>query len=97
MIPLQKSAAVQAALAEKIPVVALESTIITHGLPWPKNLETALLVEETVRAAGAVPVLTVRDTDRVRIGPLTSKMQRGVSEDAVQHKEKDRQPQYGSS
>ena len=55
MIPLQKSAAVQAALAENIPVVALESTIITHGLPWPKNLETALLVEETVRAAGAVP------------------------------------------
>ncbi len=55
MIPLTKSAEVQAAQAGNIPVVALESTIITHGLPWPKNLETALLVEETVRAAGAVP------------------------------------------
>ena len=55
MIPLTKSKEVQAAEAGNIPVVALESTIITHGLPWPKNLETALLVEETVRAAGAVP------------------------------------------
>ena len=53
MIPLAKSKEVQAAEAGNIPVVALESTIITHGLPWPKNLETALLVEETVRAAGA--------------------------------------------
>lgn len=55
MIPLAKSKEVQAAEAENIPIVALESTIITHGLPWPKNLETALSVEETVRAAGAVP------------------------------------------
>jgi len=52
---LAKSKEVQSAEAGNIPVVALESTIITHGLPWPKNLETALLVEETVRAAGAVP------------------------------------------
>ena len=37
------------------PVVALESTIITHGMPWPQNLETAQKVEETVRAAGAEP------------------------------------------
>jgi pseudouridine-5'-phosphate glycosidase len=55
VIPLAKSREVQAAEAENIPIVALESTIITHGLPWPKNLETALSVEETVRAAGAVP------------------------------------------
>ncbi|RVU37942.1 pseudouridine-5'-phosphate glycosidase [Hwanghaeella grinnelliae] len=55
MIPLAKSKEVQAAEAGNMPVVALESTIITHGLPWPRNLETALLVEETVRTAGAVP------------------------------------------
>lgn len=55
MIPLAKSSEVQAAEAANTPLVALESTIITHGLPWPRNLETALLVEETVRAAGAVP------------------------------------------
>jgi pseudouridine-5'-phosphate glycosidase len=36
-------------------VVALESTIITHGMPWPQNLETALRVEDAVRASGAVP------------------------------------------
>ena len=43
------------ALAEGRPVVALESTIISHGLPRPANLETALRIEETVRRAGAVP------------------------------------------
>jgi len=46
---------VGAALAQGKPVVALESTIISHGMPWPRNLETALSVEDVVRAAGAVP------------------------------------------
>ncbi|MEO0668069.1 MAG: pseudouridine-5'-phosphate glycosidase [Pseudomonadota bacterium] len=43
------------ALAAGAPVVALESTIITHGMPWPQNLEVAQQVEADVRAAGAVP------------------------------------------
>lgn len=43
------------ALSENRPVVALESTIITHGMPWPQNLEMAREVETTVREAGAVP------------------------------------------
>src|SRR3954462_4073687 len=46
---------VAAALEHKKPVVALESTVIAHGLPYPKNLETANRLEEIVRAAGAVP------------------------------------------
>ena len=46
---------VQAALAESLPVVALESTIISHGMPYPHNVETALLVEDKVREHGAVP------------------------------------------
>ena len=46
---------VAAALKEGRPVVALESTIISHGMPYPKNVETALLVEKTVREHGAVP------------------------------------------
>ncbi|MBK8923586.1 MAG: pseudouridine-5'-phosphate glycosidase [Saprospirales bacterium] len=46
---------VAAALAERRPVVALESTIIAHGMPYPKNVETALCVEQIVRASGAVP------------------------------------------
>ena len=39
----------------KKPIVALESTIITHGLPYPENLETALQVESEVRENGAIP------------------------------------------
>lgn len=46
---------VQLALTNNKPVVALESTIISHGMPYPKNVETALAVEEVVRANGAVP------------------------------------------
>ncbi len=49
------SPAVAAALAENRPVVALESTIITHGMPWPQNLEVARQVEQTVRDSGAEP------------------------------------------
>ena len=43
------------ALKENRPVVALESTIISHGMPYAKNVETALKVEETIRSHGAVP------------------------------------------
>ncbi|HMT74768.1 MAG TPA: pseudouridine-5'-phosphate glycosidase [Chitinophagaceae bacterium] len=46
---------VQEALDNKIPVVALESTIISHGMPYPKNVDTALAVEDVVRKNGAVP------------------------------------------
>ena len=46
---------VRAARADGRALVALESTIITHGMPWPQNLETARRVEAEVRAAGAVP------------------------------------------
>ena len=43
------------ALKENKPVVALESTIISHGMPYPKNVETALKVEKTIRDSGAIP------------------------------------------
>ena len=46
---------VQEALAAGKPVVALESTIISHGMPYPKNVETALLVEQTIRTTGPYP------------------------------------------
>ncbi len=49
------SAEVQSALAQRQGVVALESTIITHGMPYPQNLDTAKGVEQTVRDGGAVP------------------------------------------
>ena len=54
-LPLKVNSEVKAALQDKGPVVALESTLITHGLPYPLNVETALSMEDAVRAAGAVP------------------------------------------
>ena len=53
---------VAAALLENKPVVALESTIISHGMPWPKNVETALSVEDSVRKEGAIPAtIAIKD------------------------------------
>lgn len=52
---LELSAEVEQALKEGKPVVALESTIISHGMPYPQNVETALKVEQTIRDNGAVP------------------------------------------
>ncbi|KAL0850149.1 hypothetical protein ABMA28_012025 [Loxostege sticticalis] len=53
--PLVYSEEVLSAKSEGKPIVALESTIITHGMPYPKNLETALDVENIIRQRGAVP------------------------------------------
>ncbi len=55
MIPIAYSAAVDAARAAGDAIVALESTIITHGMPYPQNLEVARQVEADIRDAGAVP------------------------------------------
>lgn len=55
MIPLILSPEVAAAHAAGAPLVALESTIITHGMPYPQNVETARLVEADIRAGGATP------------------------------------------
>ena len=52
---LRISADVQSVLAANQPVVALESTVIAHGLPRPQNLQTALRLEQIVRDSGAVP------------------------------------------
>ncbi len=68
MIPVAASAEVAAARREGRPVVALESTIVTHGLPWPKNLETARAVEVAVREAGATPATVAVLGGRVCVG-----------------------------
>ncbi len=49
------SSEVELALSEGAPIVALESTIITHGMPWPKNVETARAVEAVIYDSGAIP------------------------------------------
>lgn len=59
---------VAAALREGAPVVALESTIITHGMPWPQNVETARAVEAEVRAHGAVPATMAVMGGRIHVG-----------------------------
>ena len=55
MIEMKQSREVREAKARGAALVALESTIITHGMPWPQNAETARLVEQDIRDAGAVP------------------------------------------
>ena len=62
---------VEDAIKNKLPLVALESTIISHGMPFPKNVDTALLVENTVRANDAIPVTIAIIKGRIKIG-LTS-------------------------
>jgi len=59
---------VQYALQNSIPVVALESTIISHGMPYPKNYETALRVENEVRKAGAIPATIALMDGKFKIG-----------------------------
>ena len=61
---------VRKALEEKRPVVALESTIISHGMPYPKNVETALNVERIIRENGCVPA-TVGIIDGVGVVGMT--------------------------
>jgi pseudouridine-5'-phosphate glycosidase len=65
---LEISPEVAAALAEGRPIVALESTLISHGLPYPQNLEVAAASEAAVRAGGAVPATVAIHASRLRVG-----------------------------
>lgn len=67
---------VSAALAAGRPVVALESTIISHGMPYPQNVETALRVEAAIRECGAVPAT---------IAILGGRLKAGLSADEIEH------------
>ena len=63
---------VEDAIKNKLPIVALESTIISHGMPYPKNIETALMVEDTVRYNNAIPATIAIINGRLKVG-LTNK------------------------
>ena len=65
---LDISPEVKAALDAGKPVVGLKSTIISHGMPYPKNVETALLVEQTIRDAGATPATIAIIGGRLKAG-----------------------------
>ncbi len=59
---------VQKALQNNQPVVALESTIISHGMPYPQNVETALMVEQIVRSEGAIPATIAIIAGQLKVG-----------------------------
>ena len=59
---------IQNSIKENGPVVALESTIISHGMPFPQNLETALEVERIIRKEGAIPATIAVLKGRIKIG-----------------------------
>ena len=77
------SAEVSAAKAAGTPIVALESTIISHGLPRPRNLEVALEVEEIVRSAGATPATIALIDGEVHVGLERSELERIANDDQV--------------
>ena len=67
---------VQAALQQQRPVVALESTVIAHGLPYPVNIEVAQAMEAAIRAEGAIPAT---------VGILNGKIVIGLTQDEIQY------------
>ena len=73
---LAVSKEVQQALNEGRPVVALESTIISHGMPYPQNVETALAVEQIIRDSGAVPAT---------VGIIGGKLTAGLSKEEIDY------------
>lgn len=73
---LEISPEVKEALANGRPVVALESTIISHGMPYPQNVETALKVEQTIRDNGAVPAT---------IAIIGGKLKAGCTPDEIEY------------
>jgi len=73
---LDLSPEVAGARAGKKPIVALESTIVTHGMPYPHNVETARSVEDVVRGAGAVPATIAVIGGRFRVGLNAEEIER---------------------
>ncbi|KAF8577889.1 hypothetical protein K439DRAFT_1363592 [Ramaria rubella] len=67
-MPIDVNAEVQHALQSGLPVVALETAIVTHGMPYPINLETALSVESKVRSAGSIPATIGLLNGRIVVG-----------------------------
>lgn len=78
---IQYSSEVSAAISAKRPLVALESTIISHGLPRPNNLEVALEVEEIVRSEGATPATIAIIDGVIHIGLEKGELDRVAQDD----------------
>src|SRR5690348_9995807 len=76
MLDLVYSPEVAEARVARQPVVALESTLVAHGLPWPDNLEVARELEATVREGGAVPATIAICEGRACIGLDAARLER---------------------
>jgi len=74
---------VQSALSESAPVVALESTVIAHGLPRPQNLETARRLEQIVRAEGALPATIAMVSGKMKAGLSNSELELVANHDDI--------------
>lgn len=73
---LSLSPEVSAALSAGRPVVALETTVLSHGMPWPDNLDTARALEADVRATGAIPATIAIMDGQIRVGIGEKEMMR---------------------
>ncbi len=71
------------ALAENTPIVALESTIISHGMPFPRNIETAHQIESAVRQAGAIPATIALIAGAAHVGLTEPSLERLAKESGV--------------
>lgn len=81
--PLRLSKEVETAFKEMLPVVALESTIISHGMPYPDNVECAQSVEDIIRSKGAIPATIALHNGHIHIGIDTPLMQHLAKSDSV--------------
>ncbi|MCS0629696.1 pseudouridine-5'-phosphate glycosidase [Telluria mixta] len=87
---LQFSPEVQAARAAGKPVVALESTIISHGMPYPQNVQTAREVEQVIRDAGAIPATIALIDGRICVGLSDDQLEQlGNAQDALKVSRRD--------
>ena len=87
---LDISSEVQKAIANKKPIVALESTIISHGMPYPQNVETARKVEDVVRVNGAVPATIAILDGRIKVGLSEQELETlGKSENCIKVSRRD--------
>jgi len=89
-LPITYADEVKQALDRGNPVVALESTIISHGMPYPQNLENARALEEAVREEGAVPATIAILDGTIRIGLSAQELERlGNSDDVIKASRRD--------
>ena len=87
---LKLSNEVQAALQEQRPVVALESTVIAHGLPYPENVEVAQAMEATIRNEGAIPATVGIHDGKIVIGLNNDEIERlGTAQDVLKVSRRD--------